>query len=107
MRCCLQPGCPVLVARGYCQTHAAERERARPNADVRKWYHTARWQRLRLQVQQEQPLCDDCADEGRVESGTDVDHTIPHRGDPVLFWNRSNLRNKCHRHHSQKTARGE
>jgi 5-methylcytosine-specific restriction enzyme A len=94
-----------LVARGYCPKHAAQREQQRPNADVRMWYHTGQWRRLAAQVRREQPWCPDCIIEGRRTRTTDVDHTIPHNGDPVLFWDRGNLGAKCHSHHSQKTSR--
>ena len=103
---CAERGCSERVRRGPCRRHARERERARPNFDVRSWYHCARWEALKAQVRREQPLCDDCEREGMTVSGTQTDHTIPHQGDPDLFWNRGNLRNKCARHHARKTRAG-
>lgn len=102
LRYCAQPACHTLVSVGYCHAHGA-----RPNADVRKLYRTARWRALRALVQREQPLCDECDAEGRTVAGTDVDHTQPHRGDVLLFWDRANLSNKCAMHHAMKTRRGE
>lgn len=95
------------MVRGRCATHAQQKERARPNADVRRWYHTARWQRLRLLVLREQPLCPLCREQGRYVAATDVDHDVPHRGDHARFWDRANLVALCHAHHSAKTRRGE
>jgi 5-methylcytosine-specific restriction protein A len=75
--------------------------------EVRRWYHTARWRRLRQLVLSEEPLCVDCIKEDRIEASTDVDHEIPHRGDEELFWSRENLHGRCHSCHSRKTQRGE
>jgi 5-methylcytosine-specific restriction protein A len=89
-----------------CRVHNLAREHARENWEVRKWYRTARWRALRKRVIGEQPVCDDCQAEGRVEAAVEVDHTIPHRGSSRLFWSRQNLKGKCKSHHSQKTRSG-
>ncbi len=88
-----------------CQQHGPK-EADRDNVDVRRWYRTARWTALKQRVRAEQPLCDECQQEGRVALGTQTDHTVPHRGNPTLFWDRANLRNKCEKHHGRKTRRG-
>jgi 5-methylcytosine-specific restriction protein A len=36
---------------------------------------------------------------------TVVDHTIPHRGDRALFWNRNNWRPMAESHHDRKTVK--
>lgn len=36
---------------------------------------------------------------------TDVDHIVPHRGDPELLYDEANLQSLCHECHSKKTAR--
>lgn len=90
-----------------CPAHAVQREHSRANYDVRRWYRTARWSRLRADVLNENPLCVDCTQEQRVQVATEVDHKVPHRGDPVMFWDRANLQGMCASHHSAKTARGE
>jgi 5-methylcytosine-specific restriction protein A len=33
-----------------------------------------------------------------------VDHKVPHRGDPALFWNVGNWQALSKRHHDRKTA---
>ncbi|WP_307728291.1 HNH endonuclease [Paenibacillus plantiphilus] len=53
----------------------------------------------------ENPLCKHCIDAGRVEASTVVDHIIPHRGDQVMFWLRSNWQALCKTHHDAKTTR--
>lgn len=110
MRACAHPGCPEIQPGSTCPAHTRTRElgAGRKNYDVRKWYSSARWQGLRRRVLAEQPFCPDCEAAGEpVTDTTDVDHTIPHRGNPKLFWDRKNLRALCHRCHSRKTARGE
>lgn len=109
LRACLQPGCPAIQAGDWCQTHHRSRERGRQrfNFDVRRWYRTARWFALRARVLVEEPFCRACTAMGLVSDTTDVDHIVPHRGDPAKFWNRRNLQGLCHTCHSRKTQRGE
>lgn len=67
-----------------------------PDATVRAWYKSKRWQMLRQQV-----LVRDlytCQQTGVLLSGKYpapnspiVDHKIPHRGDERLFWDVENL----------------
>jgi 5-methylcytosine-specific restriction protein A len=75
----------------------AVRLRAREQAHVwRAWYKTARWRALRLEV-----LARDgyrCRQTGVMLTGKypaddspTVDHIVPHRGDPVMFWDPNNL----------------
>jgi 5-methylcytosine-specific restriction enzyme A len=96
---CAQPGCPVRVPRGYCPQHAV-----RVNADVRRWYCTARWSRLRQQVCVDQAYA--CAQCGQVCLDLDVDHVTPHQGHPGLFWSRANLQALCKPCHTRKTLKG-
>lgn len=107
LRPCPVPRCPALTRNGRCDAHKRTQERERYNVDVRKLYRTARWRQLRARKFAENPLCDDCQAEGRAVPWTELDHTIPHRGDLTLFWDEGNLRGKCKTHHSMKTGRGE
>ena len=107
MRYCAWPGCAVKVERGHCLVHAVQTEHQRPNRDVRKWYYTVRWRALRTQVLSAHPLCVVCMEERRVTAATEVDHRVPHRSDPVLFWEYHNLQALCVSCHSRKTQRGE
>lgn len=103
-RPCAEPRCPALVPSGRCPAHAHQQETRRPNRDVRRWYYTARWARLRVAVLL--AACHTCTACGQVCLVLDVDHVIPHRGDPLLFWDRNNLQALCKSCHSQKTTRG-
>lgn len=66
-----------------------------------------RWQQARARFLAEHPLCVMCQSEGRVEPATVVDHVVPHRGDPSLFWDRSNWMSLCARCHSGAKQRME
>ena len=67
-----------------------------PDATVRGWYKSARWQALRQEV-----LARDlytCRQTGVLLIGAHpapnspvVDHVVPHRGDERLFWDVGNL----------------
>lgn len=41
------------------------------------------------------PLCVCCLANGRVTVATMVDHSIPHQGDMVLFWQRDKWQSLC------------
>lgn len=101
------PTCPHRVRQGLCPVHALQKERTRYNRDVRKWYYTQRWKLLRQRVLLEQSHT--CAEAGcgHVNLSLDVDHVVPHRGNPALFWDRANLRGLCHACHARKTGRGD
>jgi 5-methylcytosine-specific restriction enzyme A len=62
------------------------------------------WQKLRLSHLQQNPWCVRCEQDGRVTAAAQVDHTIPHKGDPALFWDPDNLQSLCETCHSRKTA---
>lgn len=66
-------------------------------------YSTQRWQRLRRLKLAEQPICERCITQGRVEAATDVDHRRPisQGGDP--FPPLDQLNSFCHSCHSTKT----
>ena len=57
----------------------------------RKWYRIARWRRLRDSVLLDDLYtCTMCKLITRRHEAV-VDHKIPHKGDPVKFWDRANL----------------
>lgn len=107
-RACLVVGClGYAEARGRCAEHARPvleaLERARRDEPGRQWYHSTRWRTLRRTLLSRRPLCVRCAAEGRPTPATDVDHIVPHRGDPALFWRSTNLQGLCAAHHIAKT----
>lgn len=66
-----------------------------------------RWRKARAQFLRQHPLCRYCQEDGRIEPATVVDHIIPHRGDPELFWDQSNWQAVCKAHHDSTIAREE
>jgi hypothetical protein len=67
-----------------------------------------RWKTARNLFLAAHPLCE-CADcdggRKRITAATVVDHHVPHRGDPELFWNQSNWRAMAKACHDRKTQR--
>lgn len=67
-----------------------------PDATVRGWYKSARWQALRQEVLARDLFT--CRQTGVLLIGAHpapnspvVDHVIPHKGDERLFWDITNL----------------
>jgi 5-methylcytosine-specific restriction protein A len=105
---CRYPLCPRTQP---CPIHTRKRpESTRPNVGVRRWYHIARWNHprwgLRATILTAMPWCAECHTRGHITPAVDVDHILPHQGDPALFWDRANLMALCKQCHARKTARG-
>jgi 5-methylcytosine-specific restriction endonuclease McrA len=73
-------------------------------------YSTQRWQRLRLQKMQVNPLCEACLQVGEIEPAAVVDHRIPisqlgrkERRMSEAFPPLDQLASLCERHHNEKT----
>lgn len=117
---CKYPGCrkPVSLGQKYCDLHREKGEARDAQMKAEREVHrtkrtgssTARgygykWQRLRARILEAHPLCVECEKQGIIKLATDVDHIKPHKGNPVLMWDESNLQPLCHECHSKKTAR--
>lgn len=61
----------------------ARRTREQP---WRRWYKTARWQRVAKAQIGEHPLCNRCSTDERPVPASVCNHRIPHKGDETLFW---------------------
>lgn len=67
------------------------------------------WQAARAAYLARHPLCVFCEKKGRIEPATVVDHVVPHKGDPKLFWDRKNwqpLCKTCHDSDKQRIEKG-
>lgn len=65
-----------------------------------------KWQAARLGYLQHHPLCVHCLAKGHVTASIVCDHIVPHRGDPVLFWDfENNIEALCKPCHDRKTAK--
>lgn len=85
---CKHPGCSALVKPGekYCDKHKPLHvDEARPSS---KRGYNSRWARESKQFLRAHPLCVRCLekDPPQYTRATVVDHIVPHRGDPKLFW---------------------
>ena len=72
-----------------------------------KWYKRVAWLNLRRSQLSRFPLCAFCEKEGVVKEAGVVDHIKPHKGNPVLFFDRYNLQSLCKRHHDSHKQRME
>lgn len=72
-----------------------------------KWYKTANWRRLRLSQLAREPLCRFCQSKGIITAADTVDHKTAHRGNMVLFFDKSNLQSLCKSCHSSQKQRLE
>lgn len=61
-------------------------QRSAEAAKYRRWYSTARWQRIRARQLQREPLCRFCQQKGRITAATVCDHVTPHKGNKAIFW---------------------
>jgi 5-methylcytosine-specific restriction endonuclease McrA len=65
-------------------------------------YDSHEWGELKTQVRRE--ANGRCQWPGCPREGFCVDHRIPHKGVPAVFFDRGNLWLLCKRHHDRKTA---
>lgn len=86
------------------------RDRERDQREWRKWYKTARWQRLRMTVLVRDLFTCQWPGCGRIEADTSklvADHREPHRGDEAMFWDADNLQCLCKPCHDSRKQRAE
>ena len=83
-----------------------------PDATVRGWYKSARWQALRQQVLQRDLYT--CQHTGVILTGKApapdspiVHHKVPHKGDEQLFWDINNLEAVSKEWHDSEAQRDE
>lgn len=69
--------------------------------------YDSRWRKARATYLQRHPLCRMCEQAGRLTPATVVDHIIPHKGDPELFWDETNWAALCAQHHNSTKQRIE
>lgn len=107
-RPCTWPGCGALVRGGArCPQHQGleRREADQRRGTAAERGYGSRWQKARVGYLCSHPLCRACEAEGRVTAAVHVDHIVPHKGDPSLFWDSDNWQPLCARCHNAKTAR--
>jgi 5-methylcytosine-specific restriction protein A len=70
------------------------------------FYCRKAWLTLREDQLREEPLCRMCLQDKRLVPATIVDHVVPHRGDPNLFF-LGELQSLCELHHKSHKRRLE
>ena len=104
---CGHPGCSILTHERRCPQHKREewreQDRNRPSAAARGY--GPEWRKASRQFLRENPLCAACEKRGRLRAATVTDHIVPHKGNIMLFWDRTNWEPMCWRCHSRKTAK--
>jgi 5-methylcytosine-specific restriction endonuclease McrA len=83
--------CAEAVERA--KARKARHDERRPTARERGY--DSKWDKARAEFLAEHPHCRVCG-----EPATVVDHIVPHRGDPKLFWDRKNWQSLCAHHHN-------
>lgn len=108
-RPCRNRGCPngTTDPSGYCPDCIAALVTDGHRGTATRRGYDRKWRRYRAAYLSAHPLCARCARLGMVTVATVVDHIIPHRGDPILFWLPSNHQPLCKVCHDRKTAMGE
>ena len=83
------------------QSATERRARYRPDGRTSDpMYSLQRWKKLRRAYLATHPLCE-CS---CLRAAVEVDHRIPHHGDPKLMWDWGNLQALTKECHSRKTA---
>ncbi|MBQ6407985.1 MAG: HNH endonuclease [Butyrivibrio sp.] len=98
---CHHPGCPNLTDNYYCDVHAPEHRGDRASSGKRGY--GSKWQKARANYLRRHPYCVRCYKGGVLTEATVVDHIVPHRGDPKLFWDETNWQSLCKPCHDKKT----
>lgn len=80
LRPCPVPGCPNLVRTGRCELHGGPEPAHRWDTDRRQDVKRTRGranQERRVRLFRREPLCRQCAAEGRTTLATIADHVVP------------------------------
>jgi len=101
LRFCSVAGCRALTRGGACPTHRRRETQRRRSAGAKHLYGHG-WRAARRDYLAAHPACTACGAPATV-----VDHRRAHRGDPALFWDRSNWQPLCKPCHDQRTDEGD
>lgn len=72
-----------------------------PRPSARQRGYTSKWDKEAAAYKRQHPLCCMCKALGRITPTAVVDHISPHKGDPKLFWDRTNWQPLCAEHHNR------
>ena len=77
-----------------------EHHTRRADPPWRSWCKSPIWKSIRRHRLAAEPLCRQCAIEGRTVAACHVDHIDPHRGQWLLFFKYENTQSLCPHHHN-------
>jgi 5-methylcytosine-specific restriction protein A len=106
----ISPAVTVPVDRKEAE---AQRTRRRDQEDAgRKLYNTRAWKALRREVlERDAYTCQKtgviCLGQHPAPNSPVADHIVPHRGDPALFWDKSNIQTVSKAYHDSLKQREE
>jgi 5-methylcytosine-specific restriction enzyme A len=115
---CAHPRCPAVVERGgdRCPVHRRTFEQRRRTSSERGY--TSQWTTRAALFRQRYPFCgmrpgnrapvmSRCHEAGRLTVAEQVDHVVPHKGDPMLFWDEeTNWQSLCNECGGRKSGSG-
>jgi len=62
---------------------------------IKRLYDSPEWRKARISFLDDNPLCAPCSTRGLTVPATVVHHTVPHKGDINIFWDRSKWESVC------------
>lgn len=91
---------PVHRPPGWQDKKARDRDYAvHRNKRALALMQSAAWRKARAEFLARHPFCVECGAPATV-----VDHIVPHRGDPIIFWDRRRWQSMCASCHGRKTV---
>ena len=111
---CGKPGCSNLVNPDYyyCEKHREDYNKQRwkerdKNRDpkLKKFYSSRSWRKVRNKHINDNPLCEECKDKGKVVEAEEVDHIVPLKVDWSKRLDMDNLQSLCKSCHAKKSQR--
>lgn len=103
---CATVGCPGLTHERYCskcKIMMNQKENYSRGTAFQRGYDS-RWRKARRIYLAKNPLCVKCMETEKLTPAAVVDHIIPHKGNPELFWDTDNWQSLCTLHHNIKTV---
>jgi len=106
-RSCKTIGCAGLAElNGFCSNCRANGKAKDPRDNARSRGYDERWRVYSRTYLSRHPRCADpfARHSSIIKQADVVDHIIPHRGNPQLFWDENNHQSLCTNCHNFKTA---
>ena len=99
--------CGVACSGGRCDRHKRRLRRRYERTEQRRkdqrFYMRKAWKRARGAKLNRQPLCEECAANGRTVAATEVHHVVERKTDHDRAYDLSNLQSLCKRCHARKS----